>query len=71
MEKIQTVPITINSTAAILKTLFDNIELVGLGEHLYKSMRKTVLLATARNFHFNHGPNNLETAHIELNPSDI
>ncbi|XP_050514746.1 uncharacterized protein LOC126889989 [Diabrotica virgifera virgifera] len=48
MQSTQTIPIIMSTTGVIPKTLLESIKKLGLNEHLYKTMQKAVLLATAR-----------------------
>lgn len=75
MERVQTVPINISTTGAILEDLLKNIKLLGLSEHFCKSMQKVVLQLEAsenlsRMVPHSHGSNNFERASTEFNPFD-
>ncbi|XP_050501336.1 uncharacterized protein LOC126881234 [Diabrotica virgifera virgifera] len=48
MQSTQTIPIVMSTTGVIPKNLLESIKRLGLNEHLYKTMQKAVLLATAR-----------------------
>lgn len=79
-DNVQTVPIIMSSTGAVPKNLLENVKRLGLGENLYQTMQKAVLLATARSvrkfmgdtppFHV-LGSDNMERTPTELNPFDI